>query len=539
MAQKLALQFLIVSLTLALGSSGRIVDDYGFHNPQVLAGKTVEPKSTIVIETLGVDKPTPEEEKDPEFWRSMARAEVLKTLETQNLNVNKAKNIIMFLGDGMSLSTVVAARILKGQRKNHTGEEDALSFEKFPHMALSKTYCANAQVPDSACTATAYLCGVKANIVTIGVSANVEYNNCSASMDPANHVSSIAAWAQKAGKSTGFITTTTLTHASPSGTYAHVANRLFESDADVMSYGHDPTTCMDMATQLVTQEPGRNFNVMMGGGMAKFLPKTMKDFHGNNGIREDGKNLISTWQAMHPDGVVVANRAQLLSVNTTNVSRIMGVFHTKSMDYHATADKTKQPSLSEMTETALKLLQRNEQGYFIFIEGGNIDTAHHANQAAMSLDETLEFEKAIQLARDMTDPKDTLIVVTSDHGHGLTISGYPGRGAPIVGLSTHDVGSDGLKYSTLNYPLGINQYVDETGNRLDLEQIPRDINTIYPSHIKSYAGHHSGEDVGIFASGPFDHLFTGVLQQNTIPHLMAYAACIGDGPTMCDENQTA
>ncbi|XP_073821447.1 alkaline phosphatase-like [Musca autumnalis] len=534
MAEKFAFTLFTFSLIIAL-SSARIVDDFGFHNPQVLAGQTVEPRSSFVVGSMGEGKPTPEEEKDPEFWRTLARNEVLKTLESQKLNINKAKNIIMFLGDGMSLSTVVSARILKGQRKNHTGEEDALSFEKFPHMALSKTYCANAQVPDSACTATAYLCGVKANIVTIGVSANVEYNNCTASMDPANHVSSIAAWAQKAGKSTGFITTTTVTHASPSGTYAHVANRMYESDADVMSYGQDPTTCMDMAQQLVTQEPGRNLNVIMGGGMSKFIPKTMMDVFGENGIREDGKNLLSTWQALHPNGVVVTNRTQLLSVNTTNVSHIMGLFNSNYMDLNSISDKTKQPSLSEMTETALKLLQRNEQGYFIFIEGGNIDTAHHANLAAMSLDETLEFEKAIQLARDMTDPKDTLIVVTSDHGHGLTISGYPGRGSPILGLSTHDVGSDGLRYSTLNYPIGPNQYVDETGNRLDLEQIPRDIYTVYPSQVKSSMGVHSGDDVGIFASGPFDHLFTGVLQQNTIPHLMAYAACIGDGPTMCDD----
>ncbi|XP_005180904.3 membrane-bound alkaline phosphatase [Musca domestica] len=529
----LKLLFIFLIITLA---SGRIVDDISFHNPQNLAGQMVKTRNSISVEKVGVNKPTPEEEKDPEFWRSVAREQVLRNLEKQKLNVNKAKNIIMFLGDGMSLSTVAAARMLKGQRKNHTGEEDSLSFEKFPHAAFSKTYCANAQVADSACTATAYLCGVKGNIVTIGVSANVEYNNCSASMDPANQVSSIAAWAQKAGKSTGFITTTTLTHASPSGTYAHVANRLYESDADVMSFGQDPATCMDMAHQLVTQEPGRNFNIMMGGGMAKFLPKNIKDFHGNNGIREDGRNLLSTWQAMHPGGVFVSNREELLNVNTSNVSHIMGIFNTKAMDYYAVSDKSQQPSLAEMTETALNLLQRNEKGYFIFIEGGHIDTAHHENKAGISLDETLEFDKAIQLARDMTDPEETLIVVTADHGHGLTINGYPGRGTSILGLNQHDLGADGLKYSTLSYALGPQQFIDEHGQRVDLDGIPRDIDSIYPSYVKSNDGHHSGEDVGVFASGPFDHLFTGVLEQNAIPHLMAYAACIGDGLTMCDDN---
>ncbi|XP_061386482.1 membrane-bound alkaline phosphatase-like [Musca vetustissima] len=478
----------------------------------------------------------PDAERRPEFWRGLARQELVRNVWKQNLNVNKAKNIIMFLGDGMSLSTVAAARILKGQKINHTGEEEVLSFEKFPHTGLSKTYCTNAQVADSACTATAYLCGVKTNIFIIGVTANVEFNNCTASMDASNQVSSIAAWAQAAGKSTGFITTTTLTHASPAGTYAHVANRLYESDADVLQFGQDNATCIDIAQQLVRQEPGRNFNIMMGGGMEKFIPFYQRDAHGNFGMRQDGRNLISQWQDEHPRGQVVTNRDELLKINTSEITHLMGVFQSKALDYHILANHSKQPSLSEMTEVALKLLQKNENGYFIFIEGGHIDTAHHENKAAVALEETLEFEKAIQLARDMTDVKDTLIVVTADHGHPLTMVGYPNRGNPILGLNKHDRARDGLKFSTLNYPLGPEQYVDSNGRRLNLDRIPRTIESVFPSYIKTSAGHHSGEDVGIFSSGPFAHLFTGVLQQHTIPHLMAYASCMGDGPTMCNDN---
>lgn len=138
----------------------------------------------------------PDEERSPEFWRALAREELFKNIWKQDLNVKKVKNMILFLGDGMSLSTVAAARILKRQKINHTGEEEALSFEKFPHTGLSKvwfrnlifqhyfniniyslqTYCANVQVSDSSCTATAYLCGVKTNIFNIGISSNVEYS---------------------------------------------------------------------------------------------------------------------------------------------------------------------------------------------------------------------------------------------------------------------------------------------------------------------------------------------------------------------------
>ncbi|XP_058980763.1 membrane-bound alkaline phosphatase-like [Musca domestica] len=483
---------------------------------------------------------TPKVEKHAEYWHSIGQMELLKNLQRKELNLNRAKNVILFLGDGMSVSTLTAARILKGQRKNQTGEEESLSFENFPYVALSKTYCANSQVADSACTATAYLCGVKGNIGTIGVNGHVEFGNCTASMDPANQVSSILAWAQKAGKATGFITTTSLTHASPAGTYAHVASRLWESDSDIIKYSNgkiDTSTCPDMAQQLISQEPGRNFDIIMGGGMGKFIPRTTKDFHDNGGERKDNRNLLSLWQTMHPQGVLVTNRQQLFKANTSEISHIMGIFQSETMQYHALADEAQQPTLMEMTKVALDFLRRKNREYFIFIEGGKIDSAHHSTKAGLALDETLEFEKAIQLARDMTDPKDTLIVVTADHGQPLTIGGYPRRGSPILGLNENERASDGLKFSTLNYPMGPQQYRDEkTGKRLDLGKLSWKIDSPYPSYIPSFYSSHSGEDVGVYASGPHDYLFTGVLQQNTIPHLIAYAACLGEGLTLCNEN---
>ncbi|XP_060658113.1 LOW QUALITY PROTEIN: membrane-bound alkaline phosphatase-like [Drosophila nasuta] len=483
---------------------------------------------------VATDKYTPPEEMDPQFWYDLAYEEIAQRLELPQPNAKKAKNIILFLGDGMSLSTVAAARILKGQRQGNTGEESSLSFEKFPYTGLSRTYCSNAQVPDSACTATAYLCGVKTNIIEIGVSAAVDFNNCTASQDPANRLTSIAEWAQNAGKSTGIVTTTTLTHASPSGAYAKTANRMWECDTDVEYYGVDPTECIDMATQLITQVPGKNFEVMFGGGFGKFLPNTIKDLHGNPGERSDGVNLLSKWQAQHPGGVLVSNRDQLLKANLSAVSSIVGLFQTELMKFHLEADETYQPTLSELTEAAITKLSQNENGYFVFIEGGLIDYGNHYTQAGYALDETLEFEKAIKLARDITDIEDTLIVVTSDHAHALSIAGYPGRGTPILGLNHHDTDVNGVKYAVLNYAVGPKNYLDSEGNRIDLsDQIGGD-DFVFPGYITKDQGVHSGDDVGIFASGPQSHLFTGVMQQSTIPHLMAYAACIGSGPQVCD-----
>ncbi|KAH8321386.1 hypothetical protein KR074_003470 [Drosophila pseudoananassae] len=504
------------------------------HNVLELTGKATQ--KTRFSTDVATDKYTPPEEMDPEFWYKNADAEITKRLQLPQPNTKKAKNIIMFLGDGMPIATIAAARILKGQRQGKTGEESSLSFEQFPYTGLSRTYCANAQVPDSACTATAYLCGVKTNIVNIGVSAAVNYNNCTASQDPANRLTSIAEWAQDAGKSTGIVTTTSLTHASPSGAYAKTANRMWESDTDVASYGVDPSTCIDMATQLITQVPGKNFDIMFGGGMGKFLPKSIQDSHGNAGERSDGVNLLSRWQAQHDGGVLVTDRKQLLSVNTTAVSSIIGLFQSKLMNFHLDADDTYQPTLSELTEVTIKKLSQNKNGFFAFIEGGLIDYGNHYTQAGYALDECLEFEKAIQLARDMTDPEETLIVVTADHGHAVSIAGYPGRGTNILGINQNDVDLNGVKYSVLNYAAGPNQYLDDEGQRIDLEDIlGEDQKAIFPSYISKDQGVHSGEDVGVFASGPQAHLFTGVMQQSTIPHLMAYAACIGSGQKVCDQ----
>ncbi|XP_058980758.1 membrane-bound alkaline phosphatase-like [Musca domestica] len=518
--------------------AGRFSKDIQYHHPNRLAGhETPRTTTTRFFEDVGNGKPTPEHEKDPEYWYSLAKWEMNKLLEESSYNYNKAKNVIFFLGDGMALNTLTAARIRKGQLKGKTGEEESLSFQRFPHTGLSKTYCTNAQVPDSACTATAYLCGVKTQITSIGVTANVAADNCTMSMDPANHLESIADWAQRAGKSTGFITTTSLTHASPSGLYAKTASRFWECDADIPQEVQRQGPCMDMAEQLITQVPGRNFDIMMGGGMGKFLPRTMADAHGHPGERLDGKNLLQLWKNIHPGGALVTNREELLDLNITQVTKIMGIFASRLMNYHVEANLTLEPTLAEMTETALKSLSFNDKGYFLFVEGGLIDYANHYNKPFIALDETLELEKAIDVALDLTTPEETLIVVSSDHSHPMTIAGYPGRGTDILGLNQHDVDSNGVKYTTLTYAVGPEQYLDENGQRIDLEGIIKeDASFTHPSQIPSSIGTHAGDDVGIFATGPHSHLFRGVMEQHTIPHLMAYAACIGDGPTLCSDH---
>ncbi|KAG8249494.1 hypothetical protein J6590_017477 [Homalodisca vitripennis] len=158
------------------------------------------------------------------YWRELSVG-VLQEKLTITKKKGVAKNLILFLGDGMSLATLAAARIYLGQLKKEAGENTFLSFEKFPYTGLAKTYCADSQVADSACSATAYLTGVKGNIYTVGVTSSVGYMDWRNMKNESYHTTSILKWAQDAGKGTGIVSTCRITDASPAGTYAHSAYR--------------------------------------------------------------------------------------------------------------------------------------------------------------------------------------------------------------------------------------------------------------------------------------------------------------------------
>ncbi|RXN16886.1 alkaline phosphatase-like protein [Labeo rohita] len=172
------------------------------------------------------------EEENPEFWRTSAQ-NTLRSALSRNLNTNVAKNVVLFLGDGMGVTTITAARILKGQLQNRSGEETVMNMDTFPYVGLAKVYAVNFQIPDSAATATAYLCGVKTNQNILGLSAVARADVCST--QKGNEVTSILKWAKDAGKSVGIVTTTRVQHATPAASYAHSVSRTWYSDADLPS----------------------------------------------------------------------------------------------------------------------------------------------------------------------------------------------------------------------------------------------------------------------------------------------------------------
>ena len=136
------------------------------------------------------------------------------------------------------------------------------------------------------------------------------------------------------------------------------------------------------------------------------------------------------------------------------------------MSYHL-ENRTNEPTLEYMTEKAINILKKNPNGFFLFVEGGKIDMAHHEDKAHIALDETVEFDKAIEKAYNMTNEKDTLIVVTADHSHTMTMNGYPIRGNNILGLFGKS--NDSLPYATLSYANGPGYHEEVAGKRHNLE----------------------------------------------------------------------
>ncbi|XP_031308268.2 intestinal-type alkaline phosphatase [Camelus dromedarius] len=471
--------------------------------------------------SLGV---IPVEEEDPAFWNRQA-AQALDAAKKLQPIQTAAKNLIIFLGDGMGVSTVTATRILKGQMSGKPGPETPLVMDQFPYLALSKTYNVDKHVPDSAGTATAYLCGVKGNMKTIGVSAAARYNQCNTTRG--NEVTSVMNRAKKAGKSVGIVTTTRVQHASPAGTYAHTVNRNWYSDAD-LSADAKTQGCQDIATQLINN---MDIDVILGGGRKYMFPEGTPDPEypqddSRNGVRKDKRNLVQEWQAKHQGAQYVWNRTALMQAsNDSSVTHLMGLFEPADMKYEVQRDFTKDPSLAEMTEAALRLLSRNPRGFYLFVEGGRIDHGHHENVAYRALTEAIEFDNAIDKTSQLTSENDTLTLVTADHSHVFTYGGYPLRGSSVVGLADGKA-SDGKSYTSILYGNGPG-YQLSGGARPDVDKSEsRDPTYRQQAAVPLSSETHGGEDVAVFARGPQAHLVHGVQEQSFVAHVMAFAACI-------------
>ncbi|HWS78529.1 MAG TPA: alkaline phosphatase [Thermomonas sp.] len=464
----------------------------------------------------------------------------------------RAKNVIVFLGDGMSLTTVAAARIFEGQRKGGSGEENGLAWEHFPATALSKTYNTNSQTPDSAGTMSAIATGVKTRAGVLSIGQGAKRKDCTAAL--ATPMLTLWELASTAGMATGVVTTARVTHATPAATFVHSPERNWENDTELSDAARGQG-CIDIARQMVETPFGGGFDVLMGGGRKNLMPVGQRDpeYDDKVGLRLDGRDLVAEWRQRHPGGVYAWNKAQL---DAAPVDRpLLALFEPDHMQYEQDRprDRAGEPTLAEMTRAAIARLSRNGNGYVLLVEAGRIDHAHHYGNAYRALTDTVAMSDAVRAAMEATSADDTLVLVTADHAHTLTFAGYPVRGNPILGKVRGSSGEDdvgdlvvdalGLPYTTLGYangpgytgasssqPAGPKTFFHPgkeyqvADGRPDL----RGVDTEHPDYLQETgiplaSETHGGDDVGVWANGPGSDAVRGSIEQNAIYHLLLQA----------------
>lgn len=455
-----------------------------------------------------------------------------------------AKNVIVFVGDGMGVSTVTATRIYS------VGVEGELMIDQFPHTALSRTYTADHFTPDSAGTMTAMMSGQKSNSGVIGFGATTERGDFNEDGD-GRRLWTILELAEQFGMRTGVVSTARITHATPAATYAHVNDRNKEDDIALQALPSDPT---------FNRRLRNGIEVLFGGGRRHFVPAESTDAEGGSGKRKDGRDLRQEFQ--DAGYTYVTDKAGFDAVERTPV---LGLFERSHMNYEHDRpnDTGKEPSLSEMTSKAIDLLAKGRRypGYFLMVESGRIDHAHHSGNAFRAIKDTEEFDKAIAAAVQKVDLRNTLIIVTADHSHVFTMAGYPvrpvnelayavksapeeyqqGQSSNILdvvytingGQITKAGDSNNTPYTILGYHNGpgyrgpkarVSPNEDKTpgliGEPVDGPTAP---NYLQEAAVPLGSETHAGEEVAIYAWGPMAHRVRGTVKNTQVFKIAAQA----------------
>ncbi len=290
-----------------------------------------------------------------------------------------AKNVIFLVTDGMSAGTFNLADLVKqGQFGEKTNWVKLYESDREYHRGLMDMASLNSTVTGSASAASSWGCGhrINNNAVNWGPDGEQYKTICEIFRD--------------AGKGTGLVTSSRITHATPSGFAINMPNRWMEDE-------------------IAVQYSERNYDVLLGGGQKHFSPD----------LRGDGKDLYSDFRK---NGYTIVQTKDELSSATRN-SRLLGLFNASHLpymvDYNSLPElKRKTPTLAEMTDAALQRLEKNPNGFILQIEGARVDHAAHDNDAAGLIYDQIAFDDAIKTVMDYTDGRDdTLVILTTDHGN--------------------------------------------------------------------------------------------------------------------------
>ena len=323
--------------------------------------------------------------------------DVYNTGETQ-----KAKNVIFLIADGFSVAHRTAARIMsKGMSEGKANGR--LNLDDVPPVAFIGTSATDAVATDSANTMSAYMTGHKTAVNAIGVYADRTPD----SFDDPKVETLAEAIRRQTKKSIGIVSTAELQDATPAAVVAHTRKRGDKAEINGMLFDVKP-------------------DVLLGGGSAYFLPQATP-----GSKRKDDKDYVKLFQ--DAGYTLATDKTELATAAGTNTGKILGIFHTGNMDTTLDREFLKkgtvgkfpnQPGLVEMTTVALDNLSKNPEGFFLMVEAANIDKMSHPLDWDRAVVDTIEFDKAIGVARDFAAKNpDTLIVVTGDHTHGVSIIG--------------------------------------------------------------------------------------------------------------------
>lgn len=316
-------------------------------------------------------------------------ADIDRTASVQALGHH---NIILMIGDGMGERHRSAARWFS------VGEGGALTMDELPARGEIETYSASSAITDSAAAATAIATGHKTNNGVIA-------------LDPDGHpLKTILEHAQERGYAVGLVTTTSIAHATPAAFVSHAQSRSARAE---------------IASQLISA----GVNVLFGGGERDLISRSIEGCNSGSGGRPDDRDLISEAIALGYEYICDPHALDELDVSQS--AHLLGVFGADGMVRPHT------PSLAQMTTKALEALSRDPDGFFLLVEGGQIDWASHANDAGDAIADTLDFDDAVASSRNyVIQNEDTLLIVTADHETGgMSLSrqstGEPGEDGPF------------------------------------------------------------------------------------------------------------
>ncbi len=324
---------------------------------------------TIVLLVLAANVFSEEETYDYSFYSPSS-----DTTPYPLVKGGKVKNIIFFIGDGMGLTQATASRM------KATGLDGKLCFERMPIIGLMRTHSHNALVTDSAAAGTALATGFKTDNGVIGMSP-----------DKKKEYMTILEAARDKGKGTGLVATSTISHATPASYASHVELRKYEDQ---------------IAVQLIDNK----VNVLLGGGKQFFLPQSASDSK-----RKDDIDLIAKAKDMGYSFIETGEE-----LKSAKGPYLLGLFQLSALKL-----EPPEPTLAELTDKAIEILSKEKNGFFLMVEGSQIDWACHANDIGKTIKCTLRFDEAVKVGMDFAlKDKNTLVIVTADHEcGGLTIIG--------------------------------------------------------------------------------------------------------------------